>query len=184
MPNQRKPAGTGLLVAAGAGSEPAAFGLRVRRATRPVHPASWGTRITGRRIPPCGRGYGSPRRCPRPWRRCSPQRRRRGRTLSRPPRRGERGILAAPPRAPRPLSCAPPAPRTPAPSRHQRRSAPGSAYCAVQPPSTSNVVPVTKLEAREARNTAGPIISHTSPKRPCGTLRTTSSYHVSSSMIC
>jgi hypothetical protein len=60
----------------------------------------------------------------------------------------------------------------------------GSAYCAVQPPSTSNAVPVTKLEAREARNTAGPTISHTSPNRPCGTLRATSSYHVSSSMIC
>ena len=67
---------------------------------------------------------------------------------------------------------------------HSRQCTTSSAYCAVQPPSTSNVVPVTKLEAREARNTAGPTISHTSPNRPCGTLRTTSSYHDSSSMIC
>jgi hypothetical protein len=67
---------------------------------------------------------------------------------------------------------------------HRSQGATSSAYCAVHPPSTSNVVPVTKLEAREARNTAGPTISHTSPNRPCGTLRTTSSYHDSSSMIC
>jgi hypothetical protein len=67
---------------------------------------------------------------------------------------------------------------------HRSQFATSSSYCAVQPPSTSNVDPVTKLEAREARNTAGPTISHTSPNRPCGTLLTTSSYHVSSSMIC
>ena len=46
------------------------------------------------------------------------------------------------------------------PQRAPQENALGSAYCAVQPPSTSNVVPVTKLEAREARNTAGPTISH------------------------
>src|ERR671910_1989138 len=50
---------------------------------------------------------------------------------------------------------------------------PSASYCAVHPPSTSNVDPVTKLEAREARNTAGPTISHTSPNRPRGTPLTT-----------
>src|SRR5215218_3125900 len=59
----------------------------------------------------------------------------------------------------------------------------GGSQAAVHPPSTSRTVPVTKLEAWEARNTAGPTISHGSPKRPCGTRRRTSPYQARSSMI-
>ena len=41
-------------------------------------------------------------------------------------------------------------------------------YCVVHPPSTISELPVTMLEASDARNTIGPINSCAVPKRPSG----------------
>ena len=43
-------------------------------------------------------------------------------------------------------------------------------HCAHQPPSASSMVPVTKLAASDARNTAGPTISFISAMRRSGVL--------------
>src|SRR6516164_6597477 len=56
-------------------------------------------------------------------------------------------------------------------------------YCAVQPPSTTRTWPVTKLDARDARNTAGPPISSVWPQRPIGVFFTTERANSSSSSI-
>ena len=53
-------------------------------------------------------------------------------------------------------------------------------YCAVQPPSTNRAEPVTKDAASEARKSAAPVISCSSPQRPMGIFSTKALYFTGS----
>ena len=61
----------------------------------------------------------------------------------------------------------------PDPRRARARSGDRGGHCAVQPPSTSRLVPVTSAAASDARYTTAPVTSSTRPRRPSGMRRST-----------